>query len=178
MSRPRLLVALALPLLLAACGGAAATPTPKPPTPAPTAAPASAAPASAVPASAVPASPPASVGASPDADPDASETHASLAPVASSVATTIEVTIADYSFTPSAITVPAGEVTFALNNTAGQEHEFEIFKGDAVVDEAEGLVPGLTRDLVVTLPAGEYTFLCKLADHAARGMHGTITVTG
>jgi iron uptake system component EfeO len=156
MSRPRLLVALALTLLLAACGGTAATPTPVPATPPSTVAP--------------------SVDASPEVEPD--ETHASLEPVASAVATTVEVTIADYSFTPSAITVPAGEVTFALNNTAGQQHEFEIFKGDAVVDEAEGLVPGLTRDLLVTLPAGEYTFACKLADHEARGMKGTITVTG
>ena len=47
--------------------------------------------------------------------------------------------------------MPAGEVTFQLANSGTQEHEFEIFKGDAVVDEAEGLVPGLERDLVVTL---------------------------
>lgn len=167
MSRTRLLVALALPLLLAACGGAAATPTPVPATPTPTVMP--------QPSSAL-ATPAPSSDASPEVEPD--ETHASLEPVASSVATTIEVTIADYSFTPSAITVPAGEVTFALDNAAGQEHEFEIFKGGAVVDEAERLVPGLTRDLVVTLPPGAYTFACKLADHEARGMKGTLTVTG
>ena len=158
MSRPRLLVSLALPLLLAACGGSAATPTPVPPTAAPslagTAEPSSApsvAPASALPASAAP-----SLAAGP---------------------TTVTVAIVDYAFQPADITVPAGEVTFALRNDAGQEHEFEIFKGDQVVDEAEGLIPGLERDLVVTLAVGEYTYVCKLADHEQRGLKGTLTVT-
>lgn len=142
MRRTPMLVAIALPLVLAACGGSSATPTPVPPTAAPSVVPASAAP---------------SLAAGP---------------------TVVAVALADYSFTPSAITVPAGEVTFQLANGGTQEHEFEIFKGDVVVDEAEGLVPGLERDLVVTLAAGEYTFVCKLADHEARGMKGTLTVTG
>jgi uncharacterized cupredoxin-like copper-binding protein len=46
------------------------------------------------------------------------------------------------------------------------------------VDEIEGLVPGLTKDLTLTLAAGEYTFFCKLSGHDQLGMKGTITVTG
>lgn len=145
MRRSSFLIAIALPLVLVACGGSSATPTPLAPTVAPSAV-----------RSAVP---------------------ASVAPSLAAGPTVVAVAIADYAFTPSAITVPAGEVTFQLNNTAAQEHEFEIFKGDAVVDEAEGLVPGLERDLIVTLEPGDYTFACKLADHEARGMKGTLTVT-
>jgi plastocyanin len=84
----------------------------------------------------------------------------------------------DYAFTPSTITVPAGVVTFSIKNVGSQEHEFEIFKGDQVVDEVEGIVPGLTKGATVTLAAGDYTFLCKLNGHDQLGMKGTLTVTG
>lgn len=91
---------------------------------------------------------------------------------------TIAVEAKDYSFTPSAITVPAGSVTFAVRNAGTQEHEFEIFQGETVKDEVEGLVPGLTKSLTLTLAAGEYTFICKLNGHDQLGMKGTLTVTG
>ena len=83
----------------------------------------------------------------------------------------------EYAFTPSAITVPAGAVTFSIRNVGSQEHEFEIFKGDTVADEVEGIVPGLTRNATMTLAAGEYTFMCKLNGHDQLGMKGTLTVT-
>jgi iron uptake system component EfeO len=83
-----------------------------------------------------------------------------------------------YAFSPSTITVPAGSVTFSVKNAGTEEHEFEIFKGETVIDEIEGLVPGLTKDLTVTLEAGDYTFVCKLNGHDQLGMKGTLTVTG
>jgi iron uptake system component EfeO len=84
----------------------------------------------------------------------------------------------EYQFTPSTLTVPAGSVTFSVKNAGTEEHEFEIFEGETVVDEIEGLVPGLTKDLTVTLEAGAYTFMCKLNGHDQLGMKGTLTVTG
>jgi len=84
----------------------------------------------------------------------------------------------EYKFTPSTLTVPAGSVTFGVRNVGKEEHEFEIFQGETVVDEIEGLVPGLTKDLTVTLAAGEYTFKCLLNGHDQLGMTGTLTVTG
>lgn len=95
---------------------------------------------------------------------------------ASPAAGVIEVTARDYAFDPAAITVAPGTVTFRVRNSGVEEHEFEIFRGETVVDEIEGLVPGLSKDLTVTLEAGAYTFVCKLADHEARGMTGTLTV--
>jgi len=82
----------------------------------------------------------------------------------------------EYRFTPKELTVPAGQVTFAVKNAGTTEHEFEIFQGDQVLDEVEGLVPGLTKDLTVTLQPGTYTFFCKLNGHDQLGMMGTITV--
>jgi len=90
----------------------------------------------------------------------------------------IAVEAKEYAFTPSTISVPAGSVTFSIRNAGTQEHEFEVFKGDQVVDEVEGIVPGLTRNATMTLAAGEYTFMCKLNGHDQLGMKGTLTVTG
>ena len=59
--------------------------------------------------------------------------------------TTVEVTASEYKFDPNAITVPAGPVSFHVTNKGTEEHEFEIFKGETVVDEVEGLVPGLDQ---------------------------------
>jgi plastocyanin len=101
--------------------------------------------------------------------------NAPATPVPSGV---IAVEAKEYAFTPSAITVPAGSVTFSIRNVGTQEHEFEILNGDQVVDEVEAIVPGLTKDATVTLAAGEYTFVCKLNGHDQLGMKGTLTVTG
>jgi len=91
---------------------------------------------------------------------------------------TIKVSASEYKFDPNTLTVPAGAVTFEVTNTGTEEHEFEVFKGETVVDEVEGLVPGLTRTLPLTLEAGDYTYVCLLAGHDQLGMTGTLTVTG
>ena len=89
----------------------------------------------------------------------------------------VNVAASEFRFDPSAITVPAGSVTFHVRNAGSVEHEFEIFKGEQAVDEIEGLVPGLEKDLSVNLAAGEYTIACKLPGHFEQGMKGTLTVT-
>lgn len=82
----------------------------------------------------------------------------------------------EYQFTPSSLSVGAGPVTFYVRNAGTEEHEFEIFEGDVVIDEIEGLVPGLAKNLSVTLEAGDYTYMCKLNGHDQLGMKGTLTV--
>ncbi len=94
------------------------------------------------------------------------------------VATDTTIVATEYAFEPQDITVPAGEVTFTIRNDGSEEHEFEILQGDRVIDEAEGLIPGLERDLKVTLEPGDYLIVCRLADHFERGMRGTLTVSG
>jgi iron uptake system component EfeO len=101
---------------------------------------------------------------------------ASVAPPPSGVVAIEATDQGGYKFTPSAVTVAAGKVTFYVRNAGTQEHEFEIFKGETVVDEVEGLVPGLAKNLTVDLASGEYTFMCKLSGHDLAGMKGTLTV--
>jgi len=96
---------------------------------------------------------------------------------ASQSASSVEIVATEYAFSPENVTVPAGEITFTVRNDGQEEHEFEIFQGDRVIDEVEGLIPGLERDLSVDLAAGEYRIVCQLNDHLQRGMEATLTVT-
>lgn len=114
----------------------------------------------------------------------ASSAPASVGPpstgaIGSSPASTnvVEVKAFEYAFDPSTIKVPAGSVSFRVSNGGTEEHEFEIFQGETVVDEIEGLVPGLERILTVDLAAGEYAYKCLLNGHDQKGMTGTLTVT-
>ena len=114
----------------------------------------------------------------------ASSAPASVGPpstgaIGSSPASTnvVEVKASEYAFDPATIKVPAGSVSFRVSNGGTEEHEFEIFQGETVVDEIEGLVPGLERTLTVDLAAGEYTYKCLLNGHDQKGMTGTLTVT-
>jgi uncharacterized cupredoxin-like copper-binding protein len=93
------------------------------------------------------------------------------------VSATVPVLAKDYSFDPATITVHAGRVAFDVKNVGKEEHEFEIFDGAKLIDEVEGITPGLTRSVTVDLEAGTYTFVCKEPGHEEKGMKGTLTVT-
>ncbi len=108
--------------------------------------------------------------------PGCSGTPAASGPAASVPAGTILVTASEYTFSPSALTAPAGSVTFRVTNAGNETHEFEIFEGETVVDEVEDIVPGITRDLTVTMEPGEYTLICALNGHDGLGMKGTLTI--
>ena len=90
---------------------------------------------------------------------------------------TIEVTATEHKFTPAHIDAKAGEVTFDVRNAGKDEHEFEIFQGTKLIAEVEDIAPGLTRSLTTDLEAGEYTYVCKVEDHEAKGEKGTLTVS-
>lgn len=106
----------------------------------------------------------------------------------------VDVALATYSLTLSKDSVPAGEVTFHVTNTAtDQLHEFVIFKTDLPIDQlpltADGNVDeegagvtwinevadmdmGTTQDLTVTLEPGNYVLICNLTDNAIHYMRG------
>ncbi len=94
-------------------------------------------------------------------------------------ATVVQISAFEYAFDPSTVEVDQGKVTFEVTNTGTVEHEFEILDADgAVVDEVEGLVPGLTRDLTVDLQPGTYSYVCQIAGHEEAGMKGALIVDG
>ncbi len=64
---------------------------------------------------------------------------------------------------------PAGTLTFQVTNSGSKVTEFYLLAEDGlrIVGEVENVGPGLTRDLVVVAPDGEYVTACK------PGMKGT-----
>lgn len=58
---------------------------------------------------------------------------------------------------------PAGSIRFTVTNSGDQVTEFYILAADGkrIVGEAENIGPGLSRDLVVQLEAGDYFTACK-----------------
>jgi plastocyanin len=98
-----------------------------------------------------------------------------VTPVPSGV---IAVDAKEYAFTPSTLTVAAGPARFSVRNAGSVEHEFDVYQGDQLLGQITGLTPGVTKELPLTLAAGDYTFICKLSAHEQLGMKGTLTVTG
>jgi uncharacterized cupredoxin-like copper-binding protein len=113
--------------------------------------------------------------------------------------TTVAVELSDYAISASPASAPAGTVTFELENTADQVHEFVVVAtslgaddlpvgddGDVdeegaadieVVDEVEDVEGGATATLAVDLDAGNYVLFCNLPGHYARGMTTGFQVT-
>ena len=101
--------------------------------------------------------------------------------------------------------VPHGTVSFVVTNAGAVKHEMVIlpmdasqvagtrpFGGDAKVDEAgslgeasrsggsgsgEGIEPGASSRLTVTLAPGRYELVCNLMGHYVSGMYRELTVT-
>ena len=102
-------------------------------------------------------------------------------------------------------TVPHGSVTFRVANDGAVAHEMVIlplaasqavgtrpFGAEAKIDEAgslgeasrsggegtgDGIAPGASGLMTVTLAPGRYELVCNLMGHYVSGMYGTLTVT-
>jgi uncharacterized cupredoxin-like copper-binding protein len=117
----------------------------------------------------------------------------------------IEITMKEFGFTPSTITVRPGEkITLRLKNTGMVEHEFMAGLGpipgrgyaDDWIAKAAANIPSHTHpgeehlgegvrvsqnwfgsiDLVVPMQTGEYEFGCFVQGHYEAGMKGTLSV--
>ncbi|MGI5157033.1 iron uptake system protein EfeO [Microbispora sp. CA-102843] len=72
----------------------------------------------------------------------------------------------------------AGTSTFAITNSGSKVTEFYVYAaGDRVMGEVENIVPGLTREVVVELPAGVYETACK-PGMTGKGIRGPLKVSG
>ena len=110
----------------------------------------------------------------------------------------IAVTLSDFKVEPAESSASAGELTFDVENTAGQTHEFVIFQTDlapdalptnedgdvdeegegvTLIDEIEDITGGSTQSLTVSLDAGNYVFICNLPGHYRQGMHAAFAAT-
>ncbi len=63
----------------------------------------------------------------------------------------------------SSTEAPAGRLTFSVENTGSDVTEFYLLAPDGlrIVSEVENIGPGLTRDLTVVAPEGDYITACK-----------------
>ena len=90
-----------------------------------------------------------------------------------------KVTLSDYKFTPSNLTVKPGKVSFFLVNTGTVSHDM-VVSGSAgnAVAHSELVQPGNSTVLTIdNLPSGNYTIVCDQPGHEQLGMKGTITAS-
>ncbi len=122
----------------------------------------------------------------------AAATTASTATPAAS-AGPVDVALTEYAIKPSAVTVPAGKVTFAVSNDGAIPHEFvvlrtdkqaaDLLKGSGAdetgnVGELDEKALGVKakRSLTLDLKAGHYALICNLPGHYQGGMYADFTV--
>ncbi len=107
-----------------------------------------------------------------------------LVATACSNSSTDLVVMADFSFTPAVIQLPAdtGGVTLMIDNVAGQPHDFTVegLPDDVLVHlllfeytEGAEAVPYVLPEL----PAGVYDVYCSLPGHREAGMTATLVVS-
>jgi iron uptake system component EfeO len=90
----------------------------------------------------------------------------------------IEVSAGDDNCELSATDLDAGLHTFEVTNDGSQVTEFYVYaEGDRIMQEVENIGPGLTREMRVELPAGQYEGACK-PGMVGDGIRTPITVTG
>lgn len=75
----------------------------------------------------------------------------------------LSVTSTDTGCDVSAAQAPAGKLTFSVKNAGAKVTEFYLLAEDGlrIVGEVENIGPGLSRDLVLTAPAGKFFTACK-----------------
>jgi plastocyanin len=85
----------------------------------------------------------------------------------------LTITMFDLAFEPKTVTIPADTpVTITLVNQGFLPHNLSIPDHDVSVN----VKGGETSTVVVTLPAGEYRFVCGIPGHTEAGMTGTLVV--
>lgn len=91
----------------------------------------------------------------------------------------ITVTATDTSCDVSTAEGVTGHSTFAITNNGTKVTEFYVFAtGDRALGEVENIGPGLTRQLIVSIPeAGEYELSCR-PGMVGDGVRQPFTVTG
>ena len=93
----------------------------------------------------------------------------------------VEFSAKEFAFTGlESFTAKAGEkIEFKLENDGTMQHEFEVFGPDGEeLGEIGPTDPGKDGEVILELAkAGKYTYKCGIADHAAKGMQGSFTVS-
>ncbi len=109
-----------------------------------------------------------------DATPAASPAASPAATPEGAGAASVELTTVDIAFEPTEFTIAADtDVTITVTNAGVLQHDFVVEDTDFATDLLNG---GDSTEIVVNLPAGEYTYFCSVPGHRDAGMEGTLTV--
>jgi plastocyanin len=116
------------------------------------------------------------------AEPEATATSAetsseSSAPADSGETESITATEADFTISLDKDTLPAGEYEITVVNNGHATHDLVVEEDGNDVAQTDGIAPGESATLTVTLDAGEYVFYCSVSNHRAMGMELTVQVT-
>lgn len=85
----------------------------------------------------------------------------------------VAVELADLTFAPASVTIPAGRaVTLDLRNAGNLEHDWSV---DAL-RLSPNVAPGQATSLAISAPAGVYEVYCSLPGHREAGMVGRLEV--
>lgn len=90
----------------------------------------------------------------------------------------LTVAATDTECTASAATAPSGTLRFSVVNNGSKVNEFYLLGEDGlrIAGEVENIGPGLSRDLVLVVPAGTYFTACK-PGMVGDGIRAAFTVT-
>jgi plastocyanin len=90
-----------------------------------------------------------------------------------------KVTMTEFKFDPSSLTVAHGKVVFFLVNSGSTQHDLAIRDSSNNRIAVSELVSSGDSSVftVDNLDAGAYTIYCTQQGHEASGMKGTLTVT-
>src|SRR3954468_4322735 len=91
---------------------------------------------------------------------------------------TISVTSTDQKCELSQSEAPSGNLVYKVKNNGSKVTEFYLYGDDGlrIVGEVENVGPGLSRDLVINVPAGKYVPACK-PGMVGKGIRSDFTVT-
>ena len=105
---------------------------------------------------------------------------------------TLSVELTDFAVKADPGTVKAGHIVFAVRNRASMIHDLVVIKTDLApnalpmdggkakeegkVGSVANLSAGISRKLVLELPAGHYVLICNVVGHYQLGMRAALTV--
>jgi plastocyanin len=87
----------------------------------------------------------------------------------------VTMSMVEFAFEPSTVTVSGNSVTFNARNDGQFPHNIAIDGRDGSLF-ADNLTTGQSASATITLAPGTYTFYCPVPGHRERGMEGTLII--
>ncbi|MEO5724092.1 MAG: multicopper oxidase domain-containing protein [Ilumatobacteraceae bacterium] len=89
---------------------------------------------------------------------------------------TVTVTMSEFKFDPSTVSIPSGGAILRVVNAGSTVHTLDVVELGKKTGDVQ---PGASADLTLTGAAdGHYTIICDIAGHAGAGMTGSLMVGG